>query len=184
MTWSPTSSDVTPGPTSRTMPAPSWPRMAGSLVRSLHEATIGTDTASDALYAEVLANALATHLVHRYAEPSERPRRRTGRLSERHLRRVTAYVEAHLDERISVDELAALVHTSPAHFSRLFRNRTGLPPHRFHLERRLVRARELLSASDRSIVDVALSLGFASQSHLSRHFRQRYGVPPGALRRR
>ena len=153
------------------------------IVRALHETAVSDTTASPA-YTDALIEALATGLVHRHGEVPERPRGRTGRLSERCLRRVTAYVEAHLAEPIPVDELAALAHCSSAHFSRLFRDRTGLTPHRYHLEQRLSRARELLLTDDSSIAEIALAVGFSSQSHLSRRFGQRYGTTPGAVRRR
>lgn len=94
------------------------------------------------------------------------------------------FVEAHLDQRLHVDDLASLVGLGVHHFSRVFRETFAQAPHEYVRDRRLERARSLILGTARSIGDIAASTGFADQSHLTRCFKQRFGTPPAELRRR
>lgn len=71
---------------------------------------------------------------------------------------------------------------SEYHFARMFSTSFGLPPHRYVLQRRLLRARDLLLHSALPLGEIALACGFASASHFSNRFRQAFGAPPGLLR--
>jgi AraC-like DNA-binding protein len=66
---------------------------------------------------------------------------------------------------------------------RLFRERTGLPPHAFQVAHRVRRARRLLEAGA-PIAAAAAEAGFADQSHLHRHFRRSLGLTPRQYQRR
>ena len=99
------------------------------------------------------------------------------------LKRVHEYIEAHLEDRPSLEKLAATAGLSVFHFARAFKQSQGMTPHSYVLHRRVARAQELLSATDLSLSQIALVSGFADQSHFTRHFRQRVGVPPSSFRR-
>jgi AraC family transcriptional regulator len=73
------------------------------------------------LYAEALANALAIHLLRRYAigRPLDPPCH--GGLTPFTLHRTTAYIQAHLEHPLLLVELAAVAQMSPAYFARLFK---------------------------------------------------------------
>jgi AraC family transcriptional regulator len=131
------------------------------------------------LYAEGLGLALAVHLLGRY--PASPPPTRT--LSDRQLRRLTSYVEEHLDQDLSLDHLASVAHVSPSHLKTLFKRSTGLPVHEYVMQRRVERARLLLVRGDLPIAQVALEAGFAHQSHLARWMRRVLGVTPSAVLR-
>jgi AraC-like DNA-binding protein len=107
----------------------------------------------------------------------------TGGLPPRTLRRVQEYVEAHLNESIELEELAAIAGLSMYHFARAFKTSAGVPPHSYLLRQRVDRARDLLISTEIPVADIAIATGFADQSHLARHFRQYIGVSPGAFRR-
>ena len=105
-------------------------------------------------------------------------------LSDVRLARVVDFVEAHLDEPLTVGDLAGVACISAFHFGRCFRTATGETPHRYVMGRRLERAKVMLLAEPAlDVTSVALATGFASQSHLSGVFRARVGAPPGAWRR-
>jgi len=114
--------------------------------------------------------------------PAERPH--TGRvLSQHKLRAVVEFIHDHLGAELTLDRLAAVVHLSPYHFARLFKNSTGLPPRQYVIARRVERAKELLRERDPlPLVEVAIEAGFSSQSHLTRHFKRLLGVTPRRFR--
>jgi AraC family transcriptional regulator len=152
------------------------------IVNALVEETVqGGPTG--ALYAEHLGAALALRLAacHGVAERPG-PRRSRGGMAPHRLRRVEAYIEAHLDRRLSLEELAALAELSLFHFARAFKVTTGKAPHEYVRHRRLELARRLLRQSERSVSDIALRCGFSDPSHLVRAFRLRFGVTPGQWR--
>jgi AraC family transcriptional regulator len=104
-------------------------------------------------------------------------------LDDPHLARVVDYVEAHLDERTCIGDLAALVGMRDYEFSRAFKASTNVAPYQFVIDRRIERARSLLEATERPLADIAYACGFASQSHMTDVFRVKLGVTPGRYRK-
>jgi AraC family transcriptional regulator len=98
------------------------------------------------------------------------------------LARVIEHLEAHLADDVSVAELAEVAGLSTGHFSGLFRNATGEPPHRYHTRLRVQQARRLIESGVSAPV-AALQVGFFDQSHLTRHMRRLLAISPGKLRK-
>lgn len=136
------------------------------------------------MYGETLVAALIAHLWRN--DPGGPPATNGGLrgLSRPQLRRLDAFMREHLAEDISLKTLAGVAGLSPFHFVRVFKQATGLTPHRYLLERRLERARELLLCRSRALAEVAIEAGFCDQSHLTLQFKRAYGVTPGEFRRR
>jgi AraC family transcriptional regulator len=136
------------------------------------------------LYVESLAQTLAVHLLRHHAAfplcPGLAPERQMG-LRPHELRQVVDYIQAHLAADLALAELAGLVHLSPFHFARRFRQATGQSVHQYVIDRRLDAAKRLLAMQSASIAEIAAHTGFADQSHLTRHFKRRFGVAPGAF---
>ena len=105
-------------------------------------------------------------------------------LSRTALQLVEEYIETHIDSALDNNQLAGLLRMSSSHFTRSFHKSVGLPPHRYVIENRVMRARELLTTTRLPLSEIALSTGFADQSHLSRRFQELVGIPPGAFRER
>ena len=80
-------------------------------------------------------------------------------------------------------ELERIAGLSVSQFSRQFKARTGLPPHRFLLRLRVEQAGLLLRTGDDPIADIAARCGFSHQEHLTRVLRAQLGTTPAALRR-
>jgi AraC family transcriptional regulator len=112
----------------------------------------------------------------------DREPRSPGCLQPRTLARLMEHIEANIDSTLSMPALAQLAGLSTSHFARCFRKSVGVPPHSYVKQRRVARARELLSATDLPVAEIALVLGFSDQSHFTRRFREITGVPPGAWR--
>jgi AraC family transcriptional regulator len=98
-------------------------------------------------------------------------------------RRALTFMEQRLDQSFPVSDVADACGLSVNHFSRAFRRSLGKPPHRWLLDRRIDRARELLQETPLTLADIALACGFAEQSHFTRVFTRLVGMPPGAWRR-
>jgi AraC-like DNA-binding protein len=111
------------------------------------------------------------------------PRGRVKRgLSQAALVRVESHISAHLDTALDIDELAAIVRMSSSHFTRSFHKSVGVTPHRYVIQNRVMRARELLTTTNLPLTEIALTTGFSDQSHFSRRFHEIVGIPPGAFR--
>ena len=92
--------------------------------------------------------------------------------------RAIAYIDEHLDERLSLSELAAKAGLSVWRFSTVFRQHAGISPRRYICELRVQKVQALL-ASGESPASAALVAGFYDQSHLCRHFKNTCGMTPG-----
>ena len=92
------------------------------------------------------------------------------------------YVEEHLDDGPSLEQMAAVARLSVYHFARQFKAATGLPPHEYIIARRVERAKQFLQGGGLSLAEVAASAGFSDQSQFSRHFKRLVGVTPGQFR--
>lgn len=106
-----------------------------------------------------------------------------GGLTPNALKRVRDYVEANLEAKIELADLAALANLSRCHFAYAFKQSLGCTPHRYVMSRRLEKGRELLAQDQLPISEIALATGFADQSHFSRCFRAFFGLTPLAFRR-
>jgi AraC-like DNA-binding protein len=93
------------------------------------------------------------------------------------MRRVLDCIEAHLDETLSIDTLAAEAGLSMFHFVRAFSASFHVTPHQYLQARRAARAKSLL-AQRISPSEAAAAAGLTDQSHLNRWFKRAYGVTP------
>lgn len=91
--------------------------------------------------------------------------------------RMREYIHAHAEGEVSLETLAGVARLSVYHALRSFRDTLGLPPHKYLLQVRVERAKELLQCGE-TIADIAARLGFSDQSHLTRQFKRVFGVPP------
>lgn len=110
------------------------------------------------------------------------PDRRLG-LTRNQLSQVTEFMRDSVDQPIRLSDLAKLAGLSPSQFGRAFKVSTGTTPHKWFLDMRIERAKNLLADPRRPLVDIALETGFSEQSHFSRAFRTATGATPNAWRR-
>jgi transcriptional regulator of acetoin/glycerol metabolism len=106
-----------------------------------------------------------------------------GGLSAGALRRVCEFVETRLEDQINLETLAAEARLSVYYFARAFKTSTGVSPHRYVLEQRVKRARQLLVQTDLPLSAIASAVGFFDQGHFSRQFRSLVGTTPSSFRR-
>ncbi len=106
-----------------------------------------------------------------------------GGLTVAALQRVRAFIDDHIGERISLDELARQAGISRFHFARQFRLSTGESPMTYLRRVRIERSKAILKDRGTTIAEVAATLGFSDQSHFTRIFARLVGVPPGSFAR-
>ena len=105
-----------------------------------------------------------------------------GGLPPRALQRVRQYVDAHLNENVSVQALADIAGLSRYHFARAFKQSEGVAPHDYLVQRRVRYVQQLLAESDLPVSEIALAAGFSDQSHCARRFRKHVGTTPSRYR--
>ncbi len=157
------------------------PAVSGILDAMSAEAT--AKAPGGALCVEALGIQLAVHLLRRYASVSCREPKPMGGLPAAACRRLRDFIEAHLNEPLTLEQLAQQAGMGVWSFSRRFRQSFGQAPHAYLIERRVERARELLAQGRMPVKAIASACGFSDQAHLTRMMQQKLGVTPGALRR-
>jgi AraC family transcriptional regulator len=105
-----------------------------------------------------------------------------GGLSAATRRRLRDYIDAHLDETLTLGALADVACLSEYHLARMFRASFGQPPHAWIAAQRLERARILLRTGDLPLAQIAAECGYANASHFSHRFRDGVGVAPNVYR--
>jgi AraC family transcriptional regulator len=137
---------------------------------------------ADAILAEALNTALAVQITRRFVDPTAMLPEPSNGLSSDRMKRVHDYIQAHLDDPLTLTDLGRVACLSPYHFSRSFKQAFGVSPHRYVIKRRIERAKVLLRRTDRPLARVAQEAGFTDQSHLTAEFRRQVGVTPGRFR--
>jgi AraC-like DNA-binding protein len=95
---------------------------------------------------------------------------------------VIAYMREHAEERLTLEDLAAVAGLSPFHFLRRFKAACHATPQQMLMALRLLRAKRLL-AEGLAPAQAAAASGLADQAHLTRAFAHRYGVTPARYQR-
>ncbi len=144
-------------------------------------AGVRTGAACDPMYGEALSTALVVHLLREYGAAVLKAKRQPSGLPREKLVRAVEYIQDQLDTDLTVSGIAQAVGMSPYHFTRLFKESTGQSPHRYVVEARVRKAKELLTTGKFTISEAAFHVGFVDQSHLTRHFKRVFGLPPKRL---
>ncbi|MBP1989820.1 helix-turn-helix domain-containing protein [Paenibacillus eucommiae] len=104
----------------------------------------------------------------------------TDRYSE--IDEVIAYIHRHIDEPLSLSQLASHAAYSPYHFTRIFKEKIGLSPLYYVSSLRLQKAKDLLLRTNLSIRDIGLIIGQQSLGTFTTRFTERVGVSPSDFR--
>ncbi|QGH35522.1 helix-turn-helix domain-containing protein [Gracilibacillus salitolerans] len=92
------------------------------------------------------------------------------------------YIKSNLHEEITLQQVANHVAYSPYHFSRIFKDQIGLPPHYYLSALRLQKAKELLIQTDLPVRDIGMEIGQQSLGTFTTRFTQKVGVSPSVFR--
>jgi AraC family transcriptional regulator len=153
-----------------------------SLVEAV-EAEQASGFPSGRIFLDSVATALASALMQTRGILRKALKPSTAALSSFQLRKVTERIYGHIDQDLSVADLAEAAGLSTAYFSEAFRKSTGCPPHQFLLRARVERAKELLRTSDKTVTEIALACGFQSSQQLAKVFGRLLKATPTNYRR-
>jgi len=98
-------------------------------------------------------------------------------------RKVVQYIEEHLTDTITVDELASLTKLSKTYFSRIFKTSFNESPYSYVLRRRMELAKDLIVGTNAALSEIALDCGMSDQAHLCKTFKKVFGTTPKYWRR-
>ena len=134
-----------------------------------------------AVFLEPLARELAYHVAMTYSRQLRKGRGQG--LSAARLARVMQAMEESMGRGVTTSQLAALVHLSEFHFSRMFRVSTGHAPHGYLTLQRMELARQLLEDAARPLREVSEAVGYRTQAHFTSVFHAYCGMTPAQYRR-
>ena len=174
-----------------------WDRSPASF--TLQEKTFSSDDKITAVYRQFLldndwqqqanqltlssaSTLLLTHLIQHYSNVQWRLPTVTGGLAPHVLRNLLAWIEEHLDRPLTLADLAQEAALSEYHFARMFRQSMKMAPHQYVMQRRMVKAQELIYCSQMSLTDIAMACGFSTASHFSHRVKSATGLTPSQLR--
>jgi AraC family transcriptional regulator len=155
-----------------------------SLTRQILAAAAAAAGRAEQAYLARLADALLAQLQHAlmHSLDADPPRGSRSTLLVAHI--AMRHIRDHLERSITLRDLAGECGLGVTHFSRAFKQATGVTPHRYVRSARIERACELLQTTSLTIGEVAEAVGFRGQSHFSTAFTQERGITPSAYRRR
>lgn len=133
-----------------------------------------------------VANAIARRMVvppHRDGGQAQYIKRPLPRTTCDTVGGTLAWMERHLDQEMTVEQLAAQAHMSPRTFARRFQQETGTTPYRWLLRQRVLLAQHLLETSDETMDVIAGRTGFGNAAALRHQFVKSLGTTPNSYRR-
>jgi AraC family transcriptional regulator len=135
------------------------------------------------LFLDHVMMAVATHVARTYGGMKEGARLARGGLAGWQESRAKEVLAAHLAGQVALQEVADACSLSVSHFSRAFRETTGLAPYQWLMRHRIEAAKSAMQDARLSLADIALACGFSDQSHFTRVFSKQMGISPGCWRR-
>lgn len=166
------------------LPQPN-PRVAQLAHVLLHREDFGPAHAS--LFVGGITQTLLACLLHHHGWTRREPAS-DKRLTPRELRCAVAFADASMADALmtgkplTLEAWAAQLQLPVAEFRQRFQSATGSMPYAWYLQRRVTRAKEMLTGSRESLNEIALRVGFSSQSHFTEAFRRLEGVTPARWR--
>jgi AraC family transcriptional regulator len=153
------------------------------LIERIHQLARRRDVAAR-LLTQSLVDSLRLQLIDRFASPPESGAPTARALSRTDQLLLLSYIDQHDAERdTSVAALADRVGMTVAAFTRAFAAAFHTSPHQFVLDRRISRAKTLLTNTGKSITEISVAVGFSTHSHFSTAFKTRVGTTPLQYRR-
>lgn len=138
---------------------------------------------SSQLFLDHVLLAMSSHVLEHYARIVPPSGKGSASLTPRQERIAKELIDSHLGNELSVERIARECSLSRSHFSRAFKQSTGVAPHTWLLQRRVDKAKALLLAEPgTTLAHIALICGFSDQPHFTKVFTRLVGMPPSVWR--
>ncbi len=95
---------------------------------------------------------------------------------------VLKYIDAHINENITNEELSGIMYLNPTYFSNAFTKQFEVSPKKYILRKKMNMACKMLIENKNTIKEIAYSLGFDNEMYFSRIFSKYLGISPGKYR--
>ena len=95
-----------------------------------------------------------------------------------------AYLNAHIEENVSVEDVARMCNISAVYFRRMFKEVMGVSPSEYRIQKRVEKAKMLLEYSEDSIEAIGQALGYTDTSYFIKQFKAEVGLTPYAYKKR
>ncbi len=106
----------------------------------------------------------------------------TGKRIEKTIQEVCFYIRENLEKDLDFKKIADDNNLGYSYFRKMFKNYTGVPPAKYHLDLRIIRAKDMILSSGKTIKEISYDLGFQSNYYFSRAFKNKVGVSPSEIR--
>jgi AraC family L-rhamnose operon transcriptional activator RhaR len=155
----------------------SWNVALPAVAGNTEVSSVSVTALATALITGIVQSGSGNHSAHSQSEYAPMtPAERLARIAVR-------YIHDNLNRPISVAEIAAQVHVSPRHLTRLVESFVGVAPAAYIERARMDRAATLLTRSTMPIKEIADTIGYGTVHHFTRAFTRVQGKPPGAFRK-
>jgi AraC-like DNA-binding protein len=113
----------------------------------------------------------------------QKQRNFSGKQIEKIIQKARFQMRENISGEINLQLLAEDNNIGYSYFRKMFKEYTGISPRQYHLELKIMRAKELLLSTDMNIKEISFELGFQSTHYFSRFFKQKVGVSPSQLKK-
>ena len=117
-----------------------------------------------------------------YIVARQKQRNFSGKPIEKLIQEARFHMREQIEGKINLEKLAKDNFIGYSYFRKMFKKYTGISPHQYHLELKLMRAKELILTSELTIKEISYKLGFQSIHYFSRLFKKKIGQNPSELR--
>lgn len=129
-----------------------------------------------------LSTQIVFQLIRDLSVDNKKSKDKTG-LDNPYIREAVRLMQQYYATNISIQEISDLIYLSPYHFKRIFKEHTGQTPHRFLMNIRLEKAKELLEKNEHSIEEAARLCGFVNPGHFAVAFKRSTKLSPSEYRK-
>ncbi|WP_297090402.1 AraC family transcriptional regulator [uncultured Draconibacterium sp.] len=119
-----------------------------------------------------------------YIVSFEKRKEFSGKPIAKVIEQVRFLMRQNIETEYNMEELARVHHVGYSYFRKMFKKYTGVSPAQYHLQLRIIRAKELLVSTDKNISEIGIQLGFQNVYHFSMLFKKKTGMSPSEFRKR